>query len=185
MVQTGYNGGYWRCYHNITSTSNFLSISLEAQSWALHQRSDGSPLARGYCLKLQCCNYRHYHSGRKTSMRWSSTSTEISTTDPRALCGEGMKWGWAWGEPCCPLPRGGQEGRESVLGTWRLKTMLWQKNTMERRNITETGRAVGEESQGAARMADVQPSGHQRSCLSQRFNTPHSKWGHTGGNPRW
>lgn len=179
MVRSGYmevTGGVTISFlHNIISTSNFLSISLAAQSWALHQQSDRNPLARGHCLKLQCCNYRHCHSGCKTSTRWSSVSTEISTTDPKAFCGKGMKWRWAWGEPCCPLPRRGLEDRESVLGTLCLKTMLWQKNTMERSNITETGRSVGEESQGAARMADIQLSGHQRSCLSQRFNTPHSR----------
>lgn len=49
------------------------------------------------------------------SMRWSSTTTQMrSTTDPRALCGEGMKWGWAWG---ALLPsaegRAGRQGRSS------------------------------------------------------------------------
>lgn len=189
MVRSGYmevTGGVTISFlHNIISTSNFLSISLEAQSWALHQQSDRNPLARGHCLKLQCCNYRHCHSGCKTSTRWSSVSTEISTTDPKAFCGKGMKWQWAWGEPCCPLPRRGLEDRESVLGTLCLKTMLWQ-------NIPWRGAISQKQGDQWVKRVGEQQEWLIPSCLDIRGaaslrGLTHliAEWGHTGGNPRW
>ena len=44
----------------------------------------------------------------------------------------------------------------------------------------QTGRLVGEGSCGAARTANVQPSGRQRSCRSQRLITPHTRAGSSG-----
>lgn len=56
----------------ITTTSfllkNFLSIILEAQSLALRRQPGGNPSARGTLFgTVQCCKYRHNHSGCKNS----------------------------------------------------------------------------------------------------------------------
>jgi len=47
MVGIRYSGSYWKYYHCFIFTSSFLSISLEAQSLALHWQSGGNPIARG------------------------------------------------------------------------------------------------------------------------------------------
>lgn len=43
-----------------------------------------------------------YHNAFKTSIigktgRWSSTSIQMNTTNPRDLCGEDLIWWWTWG----------------------------------------------------------------------------------------
>lgn len=115
-------------------------------------------------------------------MRWSSTSTQMrSTTDPRALCGEGMKWGWAWGSPpaLCwgEVWKAGKELWAPGVSRQPCEKIRWRGAISQKK----TGRAVGEGSQGEARMADVQLSRCQRSCLSRRLITPCSR----AGSSRW
>lgn len=72
--------------------------------------------------------------------------------------------------------RAGRQGRSSV-SRQPCEKIPWRGAVSQK----QTGRAVGEGSRGAAAMANVQMSGHRRSCPSRRLITPHSR----AGSSRW
>lgn len=82
------------------------------------------------CVMLQI-QPLSYHSACKSStigesLRWSSTSVQRSTTDPRDLWGEDLIWWWVWRSPAAVVERR-LKVRKRALDTQCLRTTLRKK----------------------------------------------------------